>query len=220
MVKRWWFEKMRGIGLHKLMNESIGNTAAGGRPSGLQKVLQFWPFLYIPFALAWVYVTRGNGWDCLCSRESTEIIALPLVAVSILSYGILASKTKNELLIAMTLLNVAFFCREWHFVGTSNGIYVALLAFAGWYLYRRKVIGPMIAGTPLKIWLMATASGYFLSQIIARRVFAERHLGGLPMEKQYHISFEETFEVSAHLMMIVSSYLAWKLFAPREKGGE
>ncbi|MDA0766416.1 MAG: hypothetical protein O3A92_06310 [Verrucomicrobia bacterium] len=39
------------------------------------------------------------------------------------------------------------------------------------------------------------------------------------MEKHYHISFEETFEVSAHLMMIVSSFLAWKLFAPRGKGG-
>jgi len=186
---------------------------------GFKIILKFWPFLYIPCALAWVYVARHFGWDWLCSRQSMEVIAMPLVGISIISYGILASKTKNELVIAIALLNIAFFCREWHFVGTSNGIYVALCVFVGWYIYRRNVIGPMIAATTLKIWLIAAASGYFLSQVIARRVFSERHLGGLPLEEEYHIFFEEVFEVSAHLMMIVSSFLAWSLlyFARTER---
>ena len=174
-------------------------------------------FLYIPLAFAWVYVTRHLGWDWLCSRKTTEILALPLVAVSVISYGVLARRTRNELLIAMTILNVGFFCREWHFVGSGTGIYFVLFGFAGWYLYRRKVIAPMIAGTTMKIWLIATASAYFLSQIIARRVFAERHLGGLPLEEEYHVSFEETFEITGHLLMIVTSFMAWRLFGPDRK---
>ena len=74
----------------------------------------------------------------------------------------------------------------------------------------------MINGKTIKIWLMATASCYVLSQVIARRVFSLDHLGKyleiLPMEGEYHIFFEEVFEVSGHVLMIVVSFLAWSLF--------
>ena len=64
---------------------------------------------------------------------------------------------------------------------------------------------------------MATASSYILSQVIARRVFAEKYLGILPMEGEYHIFFEEVFEVTAHVLMIVTSILAWSLFYFQQK---
>lgn len=188
-----------------------------GEVGGLKKVLKFWPFLFIPFGFAYVYITKHFGWDSLCSRASTEMVALPLVGISLLGFLVLAIKTRNEFIIGMTFLTVAFFCREWHFAGTSKGIYVALLIFIGWFLCRRKIIDEMINGQRIKVWLTVTASCYLLSQIIARRVFAERYLGLLPLEGQYHIFFEEVFEVTAHVLMIITCAFAWSLFYFKKK---
>lgn len=181
----------------------------------LEKALSRWPFLFGPLAIIYVYITKALGLDEFCSRHTTEIIALPLVAVSVLSFLILAWKTKNELAFGMTFLTAAFFCREWHFVGTSNGIYVAIALFAGWFIYRRKHIEDMIRGQRIKIWLFATASCYLLSQIVARRVFAEKYLGLLPLEGEYHIFFEESLEVAGHILMIITSIVAWLTFYSR-----
>ncbi len=176
------------------------------------KILSCWPFLFVPVTILYVYLVKSIGLDELCSRHSTEIIALPLVGTSVLSYFFLACKTKNELAIAMTFLSAAFFCREWHFFGTSNGIYVAIALFTGWFIYRRNIVDGMIDGRKIKIWLFATASCYVWSQIIARRVFSERHLGILPLEGAYHIFMEESLEVAGHFLLIITSIIAWSTF--------
>lgn len=170
------------------------------------------PFLAGPLAIAYVYITKSFGLDAMCSRNTNEVMALPLVGISVLSFALLAYKTKNELAILMTFLCTAFFFREWHFVGTGNAMYVAIVIVVCWLIYRRKYIGKLIDGRKIKIWLMAAASCYFLAQLMARRVFAERHLNLLPMENEYHISMEETLEAAGHIVMIVASIIAWATF--------
>jgi hypothetical protein len=181
----------------------------------LNKRLFWWPFLFGPAAVVYVYITKAVGLDALCSRYSNEIIAMPLVGVSFLIFFILACKTKNEFVIGMTFLVAAFFCREWHFAGTSTGVYIALAVFTGWFIYRREHIGRMIRGRKVKIWLFASASCYFLSQLVARRVFSERHLNLLPFEEEYHIPLEETLEAAGHILMIITSIMAWLTFYPK-----
>lgn len=188
----------------------MGNvsTMLNGK-SQLNNFLRYWPFLFGPAAIVYVYLTKSLGLDEWCSRRINEVLALPLVGISVFSFGMLAYKTRNELCIAMTFLCAAFFCREWHFMGASEGAYVAIAVFVVWFLIRRKHIDKLINGRPIKIWLLAAASCFLLSQIIARRVFAARHLGMLPYEEQYHISLEETLETAGHVLVIFASLFAW-----------
>lgn len=139
-------------------------------------------------------------------RRSQEILALPILSVTGLSFLVCALCYRSPIVILLTILTLAFFCREWHFPGTHKGIYIALIAIGSWaYLWRSK-IAESLKNKPLKVWLLATGWTYFLSQFIARRAFRSLHL---PMEEQLHIPLEETVETTAHLMLFAASLIVW-----------
>lgn len=179
-------------------------------------VASFFPFLLwiIPFMA--VYILGYFGHENLCGRGVNEQIALPLVLISVVGYGLLAWRRKNEFALVMFILSVGFFCREWHFAGTSKGVYVVAAFVGGWFLYRRKEISALIKDTPVEIWLWSAFLCYGMGQLIARRVLAEKYLGLLPMEEQYHIPLEETMETMAHLMLAATCLVAWLQFGVRK----
>jgi len=144
-----------------------------------------------------------------------EQIALPLVLISVVAYGLLAWCRHNEFSLVMFILSLGFFCREWHFAGTSTGVYVVAAFVGAWLIYRRKEIGTLIKNTPVEVWLWAAFLCYALAQLIARRVFAEKYLGLLPNEEQYHIPLEESMETMAHLMLAATSLAAWRQFGAK-----
>lgn len=180
-------------------------------------IFSFWPLLLwvIPFAV--VYSLEYWGVGHLCGRRINELIAMPLVLVSVFGYGFLAWRRRNEFSLVMFVLASGFFCREWHFVGTSKGVYVVAAFVGGWFVYRRKQMAALIKNTPVEIWLWATFLCYAMSILISRRIFAERHLGWLPMEELYHISLEETMETMAHLMLAFTCLVAWRQFGAGKK---
>ena len=104
------------------------------------------------------------------------------------------------------MLSGAFFCREWHFAGTSTGVYVVLVLLGFWAFKQRRLFDKFIGKGRFRIWLFSAFATYLLSQLIARRFF--RHLY-LPQEAQLHINLEETVETMAHVMLIVVSFSAW-----------
>jgi hypothetical protein len=175
-------------------------------------VFSFWPFFLWTVPLATVYTLGYWQREHWCGRGILEAVAVPLVLVSVISYGLLAWRRDNEFAKILCVLSLGFFCREWHFAGTSKGIYVLIVIVASWGVIRRKQIARLIKNTPVEIWLWATLLCYMLSQIVARRLFAERHLGILPMEARYHIPLEETMETMAHLLLAITSLLAWRQF--------
>ena len=178
-------------------------------------VLAFWPFLLWMVPMAAVYGLGHWGWSDLCGRTWNEPIAIPLVLVSVISYTLLAWKKHNEFAMALAVLSTGFFLREWHFAGTGAGVYVVVAGVAVWFVARRRRMNRLIKNTPVEIWLWATALCYLMSQLIARRLFAEGHLGGLPLEEMYHIQLEETTETMAHIMLALTSLTAWRRFAAR-----
>ncbi|MCK4999292.1 MAG: hypothetical protein KAS23_07150 [Anaerohalosphaera sp.] len=175
-------------------------------------VLSYWPMLVCFLPIIYVYVVKYFGYDELCSRGNNEMLAMPLVFVSVVSYGVLAWRGRNEFALVMFVLSLGFFCREWHFVGTSNGVYVVLAIVGGWFVVRRKQIGELINGTRPELWAWATFACYAMAQVVARRVFGPKYLDLLPMEADYHIFFEETIETTAHIMLALTSFVAWKEF--------
>jgi hypothetical protein len=179
-------------------------------------VVSFWPFILWILPLVAVYSLGQCGLEHLCGRRMNELIALPLVLISVVGYGLLTWQRRNEFALVMFVLSLGFFCREWHFAGTSKGVYV-VAAFVGiWFVCRRKSIGALIKNTPVEIWLWSAFLCYGMSQLIARRVFSEKHLGLLPMEEHYHIPLEETMETMAHVMLAATCLVAWLQFGARK----
>ena len=171
-----------------------------------QPRLRWWPLLLGPAAMILVYLATILDLQQFVSRAPNENIALLLVGISLAAYAAQTIAFRTEFHLFMTALCIAFFCREWHFPGTSKGIYVALALLAVWAVRRRKPLENAIAGTPLNLWLVCTFATYFLSQLIARRAFR----GILPIEDQVNVPLEESVETVAHLMMIVTSIIALK----------
>ena len=161
-----------------------------------------WPFLMGPAAMTLVYVAHLTGADDMVSRKTNENLALILLSIPLVCFFTQFLFYRKQFFFFMAALTVAFFCREWHFAGTSKGIYIALALLGVWGFMQKDKLFETIGNGRYKIWLFATFATYLLSQLIARRVF--RYVC-LPMEDQLHILLEETVETSAHLMLMPPS---------------
>ena len=167
---------------------------------------RWWPLVMGPAAMVGVYIAQALSPEQIAWRGANESIALVLVGISVVGFGVQAIKYKREFQFFMLALCVAFFCREWHFAGTSNGIYVALGVLAVWFFKRQRQIDAFFKDNAVEPWFWATFSCYLLSQIIARRVF--RYVA-LPGEEEMHIYLEESVETMAHIVMIVTCIVSW-----------
>lgn len=181
-----------------------------------KSLYRWWTLLLGPAAMAWVYIAEAIGKGNLVSRGTNEDMALILVGISVAGFGIQAIKYRQEFMFFMLTLCTAFFCREWHFAGTSNGIYVALALLAVWAFMRKDQLGSFFSGNAVEIWAWTAFSCYLLSQLIARRVFRYVHL---PREEDMHIFLEESVETMAHIVMIITCIISWVRAAKIKKSG-
>ena len=170
--------------------------------------IKWWPLLFGPAAMIWVYIAYWTHHENLVSRKTNEEIALFLLTISFINFFLQAVLLRSNFSLFMASLSAAFFCREWHFPGTSSGIYIALALLAVWAVKKKDEFINIIGNNLFKIWFIATFSTYLLSQLIARRVFRYVYL---PQEDLLHIFLEETVETTAHLMLIVTSLALWKI---------
>jgi hypothetical protein len=177
-------------------------------------IWRFWPALLGPMAILGVYLAEMFGQLQFFGRGTNESIALLLLAVPIIGFIVQAFIFRTEFQLFMSVLCAAFFCREWHFPGTSKGIYVTLAVLAFWAVTRKDKLETLVKNKPLDVWLWSTFWTYLLSQLIARRAFRSLHL---PAEELMHVFLEESVETMAHFMMIVTCIIAWKKGAEHKK---
>jgi hypothetical protein len=174
-----------------------------------EKYGHWWPLLLGPLAMVLVYVAEMTGHQWFVGRGTNENIALVLLSVSVVGFLVQAIIYRSEFLCFMLALCGAFFCREWHFPGTSKGIYVCLAVLGFWAFKRSEKFKVFMDNKRLSIWIWSTFGTYLLSQLIARRVFRDLYL---PLEEELHISLEESVETMAHLMMIATCFIIWNFF--------
>ena len=181
----------------------------GSNPRLVLNPVKWWNWWLTPIApatLGLVYLCANQGWSSVLAKSSLERLALYLLAIACGAFFNHAVTRRDPLHVILGCLAVVFLCREIHFTGTSTGIYVALVVLVIWtVLWRDRLVSPLERGQ-MKSWLVATATMYLLSQLIARRVFAERHLGILPQEELLNVALEEMFETVAHICLIVTSF--------------
>ena len=169
---------------------------------------QWWPMLLGPTGMFAVYVGQYFHQEYIFSRGSNESVALILLGIALINFLLQTCLFRSNFYLFMVCLSGAFFCREWHFSGTSTGIYVALVFLGFWAVKQKTRFEKVVGNGRFRIWLIATMVTYLLSQLIARRVF--RYIC-LPQEAQLHIYLEETVETLAHIMLILVSFAAWKI---------
>ena len=163
----------------------------------------WWPAVLGPAAMLFTYVAYWRDWDWFLSKQLHETVALALLTGATSAYLAAALRGRNPAHVILTVLAAVFLCREIHFVGTSPGVYVALVVLAVWtWQWRRRLI-PATAVGRLRPWLFASACAYVLAQLVARRVFR-----GMPLEEQLQNPgwLEEAVETMAHILLLITAF--------------
>ena len=104
----------------------------------------WWPILLGPIAMISVYLANGLEFDGFNNKRIHETLALIILPLSCVSFGAAASYGRKPMHLILTVLTLALFCREWHFVGTSTGIYIALGVIGAWTFHWREKIKPAL----------------------------------------------------------------------------
>jgi hypothetical protein len=138
---------------------------------------RLWPVLVPMLAVPAAYLLDATGLGHLSGRGVQETAALVL----------------------MLALSIVFLCREIHFTGTQQGIYVALALIAVWCLvWRRSLLGSLRRNGRRTRWVVMMMWAYAVAMLIQRRA-----LRVLPHEDDLHVQMEEVAENIAHLFLIV-----------------
>lgn len=176
------------------------------------KDLAWPPFLIAPLAILFTYLAHRQGWNAGLEKAHLESLALLLTGGSLIAYLWRAKRDPSPLVWIMIAFSFSFFCREIHFAGTSDGVYIALLAIVIWsWKWRKKLREPFQRGK-FKTWLFAMGWTYFLAIFIQRR--ALKHLVPIPefleLEHAIHVPVEEVLENVAHLLLFITAFCGLK----------
>jgi len=168
------------------------------------KISDWWPLLFGPAIILTVYISYLLNPTPSCwvgNKARLEMLAIYFTSAATIIYLIRVIFSRNPVFILLFALSLTFLCREIHFAGTSAGVYIALGILGAWtLLWQDRIFEGLKKGALLK-WVISTFSVYFLSQLVARRVFRF-----MPLEDILHVPFEEMLENGAHLLLITTAF--------------
>jgi hypothetical protein len=211
-------QKMRKIEIHfkriiqKFQNHLWNDITRRAIHDWLNLVFSYrgiWCF--IPAILGVIFVYWANYYSkSLILKEYHEILAIYLMSIAVIIFLVRSLLYRLEIDYILLIMAVNFLCREIHFVGTDNAVVIVAAIVFVWILYWKDRLWANIENAKaVQIALVGTAFTYFLSILIARRVFSINHLGLLPNEAHVHIALEEVLENIAHLYLIFIGILAF-----------
>jgi hypothetical protein len=159
---------------------------------------------FIPAILGVFFVYWAEGYSkSLILKEYHETLAICLMSIAVLLFLVRSLLYRLEIDYILLTMAVNFLCREIHFIGTNNAVVIVAAIILVWIFYWRDRIWKNIENAKVvRIALVGTAFTYFLSILIARRVFSIDHLALLPNEANVHVELEEVLENIAHLYLI------------------
>lgn len=140
------------------------------------------------------------------------------MSVAVVLFLIRAVCYRLEIDFILAVMSINFLCRKLHFVGTDNAVVIVAGLVLIWILLRKSQIWASIGQAKLfRISLTGTVFTYFISILIARRVFSIEHLALLPNEANVHVALEQVLENIAHLFLVISAIIAFFSVNKRSK---
>lgn len=164
-----------------------------------RRAVEYWPLLLAPVVLGGVFVVRSFHLTHLLNKVILEQMAVVLTSLAAVGFGLRYREQRRTVDLLLTLLAIAFTCREIHFAGSGVGIYVALVVLIALGVRWREALIEELSFDRRLPWVLGAAWAYFLSQFVARRALR----GILPLEEELHIPIEETLETAAHVMLLL-----------------
>lgn len=198
-------------------SEDRGDERAQTRSWWPDHWYDWWPLLIGP--LAGTVAGVGN-WIrpqiAIFHKDAAEPAALVLTGLAALVAVWRASRSRQAIAILLAALAVIALTREIHINALDAAVYASLVGLAVWgFAWRNRVAPDLLAQPRLRVWLVATAFTYVLSQFIARRGLQhvlgdEAGLG--QFVDVYQTSIEEMVENAAHLTLLIT---VWVCRPPR-----
>jgi len=191
-----------------------------------------WMFIPGFIALLYVYLIDKNYNQPLEARMDgifypsdliygnvNEYSALVLMSIAVLIFFIRLCFYKYDLDKVLLALSVSFLCREIHFTGTDNGIYVACSVIFIWcIIWNKRLFTELNLSEPVKLVSFGMFYSYLFTLLIQRRALKRLFPESLlDLEQQLHIPWEETTENVAHLFFILLGIMCFTLTKKSEK---
>ena len=166
---------------------------------------------FIPAILGIILVYWAEDYSkSLILKEYHETLAIFLMSIAVILYLVRSILYRLEIDYILFAIALNFLCREIHFAGTDNAVVIVAAIILVWIVYWRDRIWAKIESAKIvQVALVGTAFTYFLSILIARRVFSLDHLALLPNEANLHVELEEVLENIAHLYLIFIGVVAF-----------
>ena len=166
---------------------------------------------FIPAIVGMVFVYWAeNNAKYLILKEYHEILAICLMGIAVILFLVRSLLYRLEIDYILLTMAVNFLCREIHFIGTDNAVVIVAAIVLVWIIYwKDRIWGNIENAKSVQIALVGTTFTYFLSIVIARRVFSVDNLGLLPNEQDVHVALEEILENIAHLYLILTGVFAF-----------
>jgi hypothetical protein len=182
-------------------------ASAAGRVS--TRWWQWWPLLLGPLGMAIGCLVIETG---VYRKETQEVIAIVIAAVTALVGVGRAVRHRHRFAMVLGTLTVVVLLREIHWAWMGPGVYIAIALVVAWAIAWWRTLAPYTAARPwVRVWLVATAITYFLSQFLARRglqhLVGEETALGVYFEGTYD-AMEEVVENTGHLMLLVTALVA------------
>ena len=168
-----------------------------------------WCFIPAIVGIVFVYWAENNA-SYLILKEYHEILAICLMSIAVILFLVRSLLYRLEIDYILLTMAVNFLCREIHFIGTDNAVVIVAAIVLVWIIYwKDRIWGNIENAKSVQIALVGTTFTYFLSIVIARRVFSVDNLGLLPNEQDVHVALEEILENIAHLYLILTGVFAF-----------
>lgn len=193
---------------------SCARSRAQGTTVRKQHHWLLWPGLLAvgPVVIGLLYLAQAQHW----SGAEKRINELYAVCILGLVFTLLIARSawqRSLLYLLLAGFALAAWLREIHFEWTDTGVYVFLLVLIGLAWWWRERLKPMAQAGIFLPWFKGTLAAYFLSVLIARRVFRDL----LPNEELMHVPLEEVMENVAHSMLLVTAVVgSWSRPAARQ----
>lgn len=168
----------------------------------------WWPLLLGPIGMAWSAMTVLADAPVLQAKPVHEVGAIVLTGLAALLCMARTIRGREHLYILLTAVSCTVLLREIHWEWTTKFVYISLGLIALWaWSWRGRVIPWLNQRPRTRIWLIAAAVTYVLSQMIARRVL-QRLVPGETVTYRFidcvYGDMEEVVENVAHLQLLVT----------------
>src|SRR5690606_3662772 len=149
----------------------------------------------------------GSTW--FTSKTQQEWIGPALTAAAALLAAIEWIRQPRFWLLWLALLAGGLTCREVHFKGTSEGIYVGLVLLAIYAVRNLEAMTPYLTNRRAFTLLASGFATYAVTMSLDQGAWKF-----LPHFGTWGVSVEETFESCGHLLILASVFIAGRIPAP------